>query len=101
MGHELLFVIIDIDTLWHHLINSLQSEKEHGYSDDDYNYIDSRIWRVLFFISTCKAFLNDTIGKSRSIVDNVRYDTGKNASRSPEEPAIDDTTNCHSQERHR
>ena len=39
MGHELLFVIIDIDTLWHHLINSLQSEKEHGYSDDDYNHI--------------------------------------------------------------
>ena len=65
------FVISDIDILWHHLVNSLKSEKEHGYSYDDYNYIDSRIWRVLFFISTCKAFLNDTIGKSRSIVDNV------------------------------
>ena len=85
----------------HHLVNSVQSEKEHRYSDEDYNHVDGRIWSVFFLIRTCKAFLNGTIGKNRSIVDNVRYDTRNNTFRSPEEPAVDDTTDCHSQERHR
>ena len=49
-----LFDSFDIDTLWHHLINSLQSEKEHGYSDDDYNHIQYHIRCVFFLNRICK-----------------------------------------------